>query len=363
MSTALTGPAADLGMHMRAGVAAAFAEQNSAGGVRGQLLDLIVLDDGYEPSATARNMRQLTEVEQVAAVVGNVGTPTAVVAIPIATDSRTPFVGAFTGAGILRKSPPDRYVINFRASYAEETAAMVEALIRHGVLPSEIAILSQRDSFGDVGSADVAAALERYAPNVSSEIVRGTYERNTLAVEGALADIFIQDPLPKVVIMIGTYAPCAKFIRLAKEVGFQPRFIGVSFVGSNSLARELGPQADGVIITQVVPDPNSTLPLVSQARKALELTGGQLNFGSLEGYAVGRMLCLALKSIEGPISREAIVDALEGLGQFDIGLGEPLELTRREHQASHCVWPTLIRDGNVVTTTWDEALSPRPERP
>ncbi len=122
MSTALTGPAADLGRNMKAGVDLAFAEANAAGGLQGRRLELVALDDGYEPSRTAPNMRQLIEGENVLAVIGNVGTPTAVVAVPIAIESKTPFYGAYTGAGVLRRQPPNRYVINYRASYAEETA-------------------------------------------------------------------------------------------------------------------------------------------------------------------------------------------------------------------------------------------------
>ena len=134
MSTALSGPAAELGQNMRAGVLAAIEEANRAGGVGGHALRLISLDDGYEPARTAPNMRTLIDAEQVAVVIGNVGTPTAVAAVPIANASKTPFFGAFTGAGVLRKSPPDRYVINYRASYAEETGAMVDALILRAAL-------------------------------------------------------------------------------------------------------------------------------------------------------------------------------------------------------------------------------------
>ena len=103
---------------------------NANGGVHGRQLRLIAADDGYEPARTAETMKQLYEKDQVFGVVGNVGTPTAVVALPYALERKMLFFGAFTGAGLLRSDPPDRYVFNYRASYAEETDAVVHYLVK-----------------------------------------------------------------------------------------------------------------------------------------------------------------------------------------------------------------------------------------
>ena len=127
MSTAMTGPASVLGREMRLGVLAGLERANRAGGVHGFNLRLITLDDGYEPVRTAPNMRQLLESDNVLAIIGNVGTPTAIAAVPIANEEKTLFFAGFTGAGVLRKNPPDHYVINYRASYAEETGSMISA--------------------------------------------------------------------------------------------------------------------------------------------------------------------------------------------------------------------------------------------
>ena len=143
MSTVLSGPTAHLGINMRNGVLAALEESNQQGGIQGRDLCLIALDDNYEPEMTVPNMHRLIEQENVLAIIGNVGTPTAIVSVPISNRNRVPFLGAFTGAGILRRTPPNPYVVNYRASYAEETAAMVQALITHGRLqPNEIAFLT-----------------------------------------------------------------------------------------------------------------------------------------------------------------------------------------------------------------------------
>jgi len=220
MSTALSGPAMDLGQNMLHGVQAGLARVNRAGGVNGRRLRLIVLDDGYEPARTAPNMRRLIEENGVLAVIGNVGTPTSIAAIPIAVQRKTLLFAPFSGAGILRRQPPSRYVINYRASYAEETAAMVDALIdRGGLRPEEVAFFTQRDGYGDAGFSGGIAALKRHGLKDEHRIYHVRYERNTVAVENALADLILAEPAPRAVIMVGAYAPCAKFIRLAEESG------------------------------------------------------------------------------------------------------------------------------------------------
>src|SRR5579859_2236126 len=271
MSTALSGPAADLGTNMRTGVRAALEEANRAGGLHGKKLRLIALDDGYEPARTGPNMRSLIANEHVIAVIGNVGTPTAVAAIPIAIESHMPFYGAFTGAGVLRKNPPDRYVINYRASYAEETGAMVDALIdKAGLKPAEIAFFTQRDAYGDAGFAGGIAALKRHGLQNESDVPHVRYERNTIAVEKALSDLLLLKDPPRAVIMVGAYAPCAAFIQAAKENQLDAQFLNVSFVGPESLAKTLGKAGDGVIVTETVPHYQANLAIASQYRAALQ---------------------------------------------------------------------------------------------
>lgn len=362
MSTALSGPTATLGINVQNGVLAAIAKANAGGGVHGRPLCLVALDDGYEPSRTVPNMHKLIDQEGVLAVIGNVGTPTAVAAVPIANRRRTPFFGAYTGAGVLRKTPPDRYVVNYRASYAEETGAMVEALIRHGGLrPDEIAFFTQRDAYGDAGYAGGIAALRKNGLKSENHVVHGRYERNTRAVENGLADILSADPEPRAVILVGTYAPCAEFIRLARQSGLKAIFLNVSFVGGAPLAEKLGTDGDGVIVTQVVPHFDSDLPLVKDFRTDLRRLGDNLvpSFGALEGYIAARIFLLALEDVPVAPDRESIIDSLEGLGDFDIGLGLPLYLDRETHQASHHVWPTIIRGGRVIPFSWEQ-LAGRP---
>ena len=356
ISAPFAGAAEDLGKNMQRGIVAGLERANRCGGVNGRNLRLIALDDGYEPARTAPNMRQLIGKDNVLAVIGNVGTPTAIVAVPIANEQKTLLFAAYSGGPVLRNNPPDRYVINFRASYAEEIAAMLDALIdTAGFKPDEIAFFTQRDTYGDAGFALAMTALQRHGLKDPKTVLHVDYERNSLAVEGAVAKLLMAEKPPRAVVMIGAYAPSAKFIRICRASDLSPLFLSVSFVGSGPFADALGKIDAHIIVTQVVPYPlDDTLPIAREYQADLKIMdpSASAGFGDLEGYIAARILTLALDKIQGPVTRETVVDGLDGLGEFDIGLGESLYLSRTEHQASHRVWPTVFKDGGFVPFQW-----------
>lgn len=353
MSAALSGPASALGHGVKTGIESYFSRVNAEGGVNGHTLVLEALDDSYEPAKAAPNMNTLIDDKGVIAVMGNVGTPTAIVTVPIANEKQTLLFGAYTGAGVLRQTPPDRYIINYRASYAEETAAMVDGLLGAGIKPEEIAFFTQNDGYGDAGYSGAVAALKAKGFSGTDSLAHGRYARNTTNVEGALGTILDADIEPKAIIMVGAYAPCAEFIKQAKLDLPDAHFINVSFVGSIPLLKKLGADAEGVIVTQVVPHYASDLPGVAQYRADLKAYGGgaEPDFVSLEGYLAAKVFAEGLKAAP-TMTREGVIDGLQSLSGLDIGTGEPVSYSKTNHQASHRVWPTVIRNGVYETLNW-----------
>jgi ABC-type branched-subunit amino acid transport system substrate-binding protein len=342
-SAALQGPAAALGLGMREGLLAAFAEANAAGGVNGRRLELVSYDDGYEPERAIANSKRLIDEDQVYALVGEVGTPTSKAALPIATAAHVPFIGPFTGADFLRDPALDN-VINVRASYDQETEAWIEHLTSDlGI--SRVAILYQDDSFGLAGRAGVIKALDKRSMKLVAE---GTYMRNTTAVKTAL--LAIRNAHPQAVGLIGTYKACAEFIRLARKIGLNTVFINISFVGSNALAKELGKDGEGVVITQVVPFPEDTsIPVVAKYQRALKAAESQGEFGfvSLEGYMVGRLVVQALGKTGEPVTRADLLATFKEVGAFDLG-GITLSYGPGDNQGSDQVFLTVIQaDGSI----------------
>ena len=352
ISAALSGPTKELGQNMQRGIVAAFNVANANGGVHGRQLRLIAADDGYEPTRTAVAMKQLYEKDQVFGVVGNVGTPTAVVGLPYALERKMLFFGAFTGAGLLRSDPPDRYVFNYRASYAEETAATVQYLVKVKRLrPEQIAVFAQQDPYGDSGFAGVAKAIRSLGGN-DSTILRLNYQRNTVDVDDAVArlqahNLKTRNPI-KAVIMVPAYRAAAKFIERTRDLYPDIIYTSVSFVGSTALANELmllGKRyATGVIVTQVVPALEGHSSLVLNYKNALAkyFPGEAPDYVSLEGYVAANVLIEALKRNGRELETERLVGTLENLRDLDIGLGTPVTFSRSEHQGVHKVWGTQL---------------------
>lgn len=353
-----SGDAAPLGLGMQKGIETYFAEVNAAGGVNGETLALIARDDQYQPLQAAVNTRQLIQEDDVLAAIGNVGTPTATVTIPLYNEYETLLYGAFTGAGMLRKTPPDRYVINYRASYVQETAAMVDGLLDAGILSEEIAFFTQNDSFGDAGYNGATQALAAQGADNTAALAHGRFTRGTRNIHQGLATILQAPVTPRAIIIVGTYGPAADFIREAKNDLPDTVFLNVSFVGSQALMDELGELAEGVIITQVVPPLDADLPAVDAYRQALEThaNGSEPDFISLEGYLAAKLFVEGVKAAGANPDRDAIVDGLLGLGSIDIGLGAPLSLGRNDHQASDAVWPTIITHGHFESVEWANLL-------
>lgn len=337
-AAAMEGPSAALGQGMRAGLLAAFEEANRAGGVKGRRLDLVSLDDGYDPNASIAATRRLIEDEKVFALIGAVGTPTSAAAQPIAEAAGVPFVGPFTGAPFLR-DPAKANVINVRASYLQETETMIEHLTRDLGL-GRVAIFYQDDAYGRAGLAGVQLALSKRNLRLAAE---GTYERNTTAVKTAL--LAIKSARPQAVVMIGTYRPCAEFIKLARTIGFDPVFVNISFVGSEALASELGPAGAGVVVTQVVPFPeDGSLPVAVRFRDALKAVDpkAEPGFVSMEGYIAGRLMVMALDRIQGDISRDALRNVFADRTEFDLG-GVKLDYGPGDNQGSDSVYLTILQ--------------------
>jgi branched-chain amino acid transport system substrate-binding protein len=343
-----SGSAKELGRQMKLGIDAAFNRINDAGGVDGRMLKCVAADDGYEPTRTLDAMKQLYDKEQVFGFVGNVGTPTAAVAIPYALERRTLFFGAFTGANILRNDPPDRYVFNYRASYAEETDAAVRYLIKLRKLqPRQIAVFAQQDSYGDAGFAGVSKAMRALGVS-DSAILRLGYKRNTVDVDDAVNLLKLQKLPIRAIVMVATYRAAAKFIEKTRDAYPGMVYTNVSFVGSTALADELmllGPRfANGVIVTQVVPAVGGYSSAVLEYKNALAkyFPGEAPDYVSFEGYVAANVLAQGVKRAGPQVDTERLIDSLEAMRNLDLGLGTSLNFGRAEHQASHKIWGTAM---------------------
>jgi ABC-type branched-subunit amino acid transport system substrate-binding protein len=347
-SLALGGHAGYLGTQFLHGALSFIQKVNEQGGVHGRKIRVIAYDDGYDPPRCILNTQTLLIEDEVFCLFNYVGTPTTVKIIPLVEEARVPLIGMFTGANALRE-PPHRYLINVRASYYQETGAAVRYFVEELDI-RRIAVFYQYDVYGFDGLRGTELALRAYGLLPSAT---GTYIRGTLAVEEGLEKIAASGA--EAVVMIGTYEPCARFIRSARARGFNPIFYNVSFVGADELARLLGDAGEGVIVSQVVPLPelSGTLPGLDGVKEYVNLLARYFprdrpNFVGLEGYINARVLVEGLRRAGRDLNRERFITAIETMRDFDIGIANRLSFSEGDHQGLEQVYFTRIEGGRFV---------------
>ena len=339
-SAPFTGPAAQLGIQFHQGAKLFLDQYNAQPGRRNVVIKN--LDDGYEPDRCAANTQKLIE-EDVFALFGYIGTPTSLAALPLAVKDKVPFVAPFTGAMSLRE-PFQKNVFHLRASYNDETALMVKQLTHLGL--KKIAVFYQNDAYGKAGLEGVTLAL---GEQQLKPVALATVERNSADVAQAVKTIVAARP--DAVVQVGAYKACAAFIREARKAGYGGTFFNMSFVGTQALADELGKDAAGVMVTQVVPSPyNQANALAREFTEAVrKVNGASANFSSLEGYLAATVLVEGLRKAPGKPTRDSLIAGLESIDRQQFG-GFEVSFSARNHVGSKFVELSMLTgDGRVRT--------------
>ncbi len=343
-SAAFTGPAAQLGIQFHQGAKVYFDQVNAQGGTGRQQIELRKLDDGYEPARCAENTKKFI-ADDVFALFGYIGTPTSVVALPMAIKEKIPFIAPFSGAMVLRE-PFSRYAFHVRASYNDETALIVKQLTNLGL--KKIAVFYQNDAYGKAGLDGVNLALGRLD---LKPVAEATVERNSVDVAQAVKTLVAAGP--DAVVQIGAYKACAAFIREARKSGYGGTFYNVSFVGTQALADELGKDGAGVVVSQVVPSPYNPARQIArefaEAVKAANNKEVSANFSSMEGYLAARLFAEGLRRAGPKPTRELLMTGLESIGNQSFG-GFAVSFGPNDHVASSFVELSMLTgDGRVRT--------------
>lgn len=337
-SAPFSGPAAQLGIQFHEGAKLYFDAINAKGGINGRAIELRKLDDGYEPPRTEANTKQFI-ADGVFALFGYIGTPTSVVALPLATEAKIPFFAPFTGAQALRE-PFNRYAVHIRASYFDETASIVRQAVGVGI--KKISVFYQNDAYGKAGLEGVDRAMKSLKLEILST---GTVERNSVDVKKAVTDIMAKKP--ESIVLISAYKSCAAFINEVRKAGFGGTVYNVSFVGTQALSKELGPAAMGVVVSQVMPFPFTAVTAISgeylQAVQTVAATNKELsvNYSSMEGYVAAKVFAEALRRTGKNLSTESFLSAIEAMRNYDLG-GFTLGFNAQKHTGSNFVELTML---------------------
>ena len=310
-------------------------------------LELIALDDGYETDRTVANSKKLIEESKVFALLQYYGSsPTTQAMNDVFGPAKVPLVGTISGAGTIRQSPKEnpnnRYMFNVRASYADETEAIVNQLVGLGL--KNIAVFYQNDGFGKSGLDGTAAALKKH--NLAPSAV-GTVERNSLDVDAAVKAISKANP--QAVVMVTLYKPTAAFVKAMRKANQNPQFMTLSPVGAEQLVKELGNDSRGIGISQVMPYPfNDTTPVVREYQRLLQsVKSTSYTYYGIEAYVTAKVMVDAIRKAGKDLTRERLVQTLEGMNNVDYG-GYRVNFGANERSGSKFVDLTVIGSGGRV---------------
>ena len=351
--SALEGPSHSLGMETVTGASAYFSLINDEGGVNGRKLKLISYDDSYDPAKTQLCFERLLG-DNVFAMGLFVGTPTAVKYVPLAENNKIPLIGLFTGAQTLY-APLRHWIVNVRASYYDETREQIEG-VWDKLGYRKIGVIYPEDAFGTAVLGGVTEALK---PRGAQPVAVGSYERQTANVGGAIDTV--RAASPQAVVVVGPPNTVAPILKQSHAKNWRPLFLTVSFVGTDELVLEAGDDAEGMVITQVVPPYYLTdLKGVALYRRTLSkyAPSARPNFVSLEGFVDAMVIVEGLKRAGKELTREGLIRGIESIHEEDLGLGPLLKLnySAKSHKGFDHVIPTVVRGGRAVPfTDWSTA--------
>ena len=346
--SALEGPSHSLGVETTTGAKAYFSAINDEGGVNGRKLKLIAYDDSYDPGKTEACFERLL-ADKVFALGFFVGTPTAVKYLPLAESNKIPLVGLFTGAQTLY-TPLRHWVVNVRASYNDETREQMSG-VWDNLGYRKVGVIYPEDAFGNAVLNGVTEALKMHG---AEPVKTASYERQTANVGGAIDTV--RAASPQAVVVVGPPNTVAPILKQSHEKGWKPLFLTVSFVGTDELITEAGADAEGMVITQVVPPYYLTdLKTVALYRRTLSKysPASRANFVSLEGFVDAMVLVEGLKRAGKELTREGLIHGIESIHEQDLGLGPQLKLnySAKSHKGFTQVIPTVVRGGRAVPFT------------
>ena len=379
MSAAFSGPSRGLGIELHRGASAYFEHINRQGGVNGRRIRLRTYDDGYQPDPAVNNTMTLMLEDRVFVLFGYVGTPTVTRVLPMLKkfqNRNTYLFFPFTGAAPQREPPYGDFAFNLRASYAEETAGLVDNFMAVG--RRRIAVFYQADAYGRSGWSGVRAALDKHGETIVGE---ATYRRGEKFTSILRAQVeILQNANPDAVICIGSYAACAAFARDAVDLGLRVPMANLSFVGSENLLKLLRearedaePYTRWLVNSQVVPSyEDLSIPAVEEYRHLMSRYDPQAppelvtepyspfphSFVSLEGFLDAKLMVEILRRLGDSPARRGLEQAVFSIKDFDLGIGERVSFGPARRQGLRRVYYTVVEDDRFVTLNdWGERFS------
>jgi ABC-type branched-subunit amino acid transport system substrate-binding protein len=339
-SAPLTGGNAELGNDIRNGALAYFKKVNDSGGVAGNRIKLVTLDDRNETRSAADNTGKLLDEDGAVALFGYASSTLSIPAMPAVADRKVAFFAPFTGADAIRKQ--NEYVYTVRATYADEIDKIINFWGNLG--STKVTVLHYDDPVGKQNFETVANVLKKFNRVPVSVPVK----RNADITDADFQAVVASDP--NVLVITTLYAPAAQMVKRLKAAGRATLVTSLSFAGASQLAKALGADASGVSVSLTVPTPRSvTVPVVRECGEAWMAAGQKdtMSVTALESCIAAKVLVEGMRRAGKDVTRAGLLRSLSALGRYDAG-GYVVDFKPNFHHGGSYVGMALLRPNGDV---------------
>lgn len=311
-STPLTGGNADLGKDIRNGALAYFEKINATGGVNGNKIKLVTLDDKNDTKLSAENTQKLLNENKVVALFGYASSTLSIPAMPLVKETRVPFFAPFTGADTIRKQ--NDFVYTVRATYADEIDKIINFWGNLG--STRVTVLHYDDAVGKQNFETVAKTLQKF----NKQPISISIQRNADLPDDVVKRIATSDP--QIILVTTLYAPAAQMVKKLRAANLPYLVTSLSFVGASQLAKALGADAAGVSVALTVPTAKSlNVPVVKECVAAWTALGQKetMTVTAIESCIAAKILVEGIRKAGKEVTRESLQKSLSAMGRVDVG--------------------------------------------
>lgn len=337
----VTGTVAGPVKEMNEGAIAYFNRINKQGGIHGRKIEMIVLDDKFDPALTRANAETLIKQEQVFALFLGRGTPHTQAILPLLAEHNVPLVAPSTGAMIFHE-PAHRHLFNIRAKYQDEVIKAVEHFNTTGV--KSISILHVDDAFGMDGLEGFNKAMKTHniTPVSVTKFARVKPDYAATAAEVIKAN-------PGALIIVSSAKNTVEVIKAIRKQGGRMQIMTMSNNSSQAFVKDLGPAGNGVIVSQITPAPHLISTTLGQEFASLAKANGvTISYAAMEGFVNAKVLVEGLRRAGPNLTRDGFIRAMESMQRVDFG-GLMVTYGPGDHTGSEFVELTMIgKNGRFI---------------
>ena len=346
MAVPIRGPAAETGGDMLAAVRAWFDQVNGGGGIYGRSLELVPVTSDFSPDVPS-GLRTSLEKLELFALLNSINPGREQELESLAETMQLPLITPFTSVQSL--SPVfRRYVFHLHADLRQQVQVLAKSATGHPLpVDPRIVIIFPDKSGIEAAVSDAEAA---YRAKGWQRIVRMGYAHGAFDARGTVSRL--NRERADAVMFLGDESESDAFFKESGALQTAP-FLYLAGGLTGKSVFQIPPVFRGRVwlVFPSLPDDRKGWGVTEFNRLALQQKpGDRYQAAQLTAYASARVLVEALRRAGRELSRERLVECLEGLFEFETGLTRPVSFGKNRRTGTlgaHIVTLEALENGTL----------------